>query len=58
MREEGADKDKTLIRVLPADEVNSLIKVYNEKEEARKREEKAKEERAKQVKEAAASSTS
>ena len=58
MREEGADKDKTQIRVLPADEVNALIKVYNEKEEERKREAKAKEERAKQAKEAATSSTS
>lgn len=48
VREEGSDKDKTVIRVLPADELNDLIKIYNEKEEARKREERAKEERAKE----------
>ena len=57
VREEGADRDKTQIRVLPAEEVNDIIKVYNEKEEARKREEKAKEERAKQTKEAAPTSS-
>ena len=49
-REEGADKDKTVIRVLPADEVNAIIKDFNEKEEARKKAEKAKEEKAKQEK--------
>lgn len=46
VREEGAEQDKTVIRVLPADEVNELVRVFNEKEEERKREEKAKQEKA------------
>lgn len=51
VREEGADEDKTVIRVLPAAELNEVIKIYNEREEERKREEKAKEqERSKQEK--------
>ena len=58
MREEGSDKDKTVIRVLPADELNDMIKVYTDKEEARKREERAKEEKAKQERAAASSTTS
>ena len=57
VREEGSDQDKTVIRVLPASELNEMIKVYNEKEEVRKREEKAKEEKAKQEKAAAATSS-
>ncbi len=46
VREEGADEDKTQIRVLPAAELNEVIRVYNEKEEERKREEKSKQEKA------------
>ena len=58
VKEEGSDKEKTVIRVLPADELNDMIKVYNEKEEARKKEERAKEEKAKQERAAASSTTS
>ena len=54
---EGADEEKTVIRVLPAAELNEVIRVYNEREEARKREEKAKEEKSKQEKAAASSAT-
>ncbi len=50
VREEGADEDKTVIRVLPAAELNEVIRVYNEREEERKREQKAKEEKSKQEK--------
>lgn len=57
VREEGADEEKTVIRVLPAAELNEVIRVYNEREEARKREEKAKEEKSKQEKATASSAT-
>lgn len=50
-----ADENKTVIKVLPAAEVDKVITTYYEEEE-RKKEEKAKEEKAKQEK-AAASST-
>ena len=50
-------EDKTVIKVLPGSEVDSLIDAYY-KEEERKKEEKAKEEKAKQEKAAAASSSS
>lgn len=56
VRVEGEEQDKTVIKVLQADEVNDLIRVY-EKEEARKKEEKAKEEKARQEKAAASTST-
>ena len=41
-REDG----RSVIRVLPAEEVDDVIKRYNEKAEAKRREEKAKEEAA------------
>lgn len=50
-------EDKTVIKVLPGSEVDSLIDAYY-KEEERKKEEKAKEEKAKQEKAAASSSSS
>ena len=56
VREEGADEDQTVIRVLPATELNEIIRIYNEKEEARKKEEKEKEEKAKQKTEEATTS--
>lgn len=46
-----------MIRVLPAAELNEVIRVYNEREEERKRDEKAKEEKAKQEKATAAATT-
>ena len=49
------DENKTVIKVLPGTEVDTLISAYYEEEE-RKKEEKAREEKARQEK-AAASST-
>ena len=49
---------RTVIKVLPAEEVDRLITAYYEREEELKREAKAKEERAKQEKAAAAAEAS